>query len=315
MKHNLLIDISNVYWRCAHVAHMEGDKQYMTQIEIHSYWKHMCIQSILAVVNKEEWDKVIMCYDSRGYWRNKIYPAYKANRKTEKAKGRIDFETFILEINQLTIDLKDKFQSVYHLEVKEAEADDIAGVITKDLVSNGECVTIMTGDKDYKQLLKYPNVVIYDPRTKKNMTSLNIAKEMEVKYIMGDRGDNIFAIKPKTGEVRAKAMVESGKMHEMHVQYHENKQKLTEEEVDMVERYELNRQLISWEYIPMNIQNDIRKQFNEYQLTKFDQGKMLIWLNDNDLTILGQKFLKNQSLIFMNLYDNFKNKKLNSEFF
>lgn len=315
MKKNLAIDISNVYWRCAWVAHNEGDKQYMSQIEINSYWKHLTLQSILAIVNKEEWNKVIFCYDSRGYWRNKIYPAYKANRKGEKAASRIDFETFIIEINQFTEALKEQFTTVYHLEVKEAEADDVAGVIAKELSDAGESVTIMTGDKDYKQLLKYPNIEIYDPKTKKNMTSLNIAKEMEIKYVMGDKGDNIFAIKPKTAKVRATYLVESGKIHEMHVQYHEDKSKLTEEEVSMVERYELNRQLICWDYIPENIQNEISRMFKEYELKRFDQGKVLSWLNENDLTALTSRFLKNQSIIFINLYRNYERDKTNKEFF
>lgn len=315
MKKNLLIDISNVYWRCAYVAHVEGNKQYMIQPEIYSYWKHLTMKSILSIVNKESWDKVIFCYDARGYWRHKIYPAYKANRAKNRAKSPIDFETFVVEINQFTEGLKENFDSVYHIEVNDAEADDVAAVITEELSNNGEYVLIMTGDKDYKQLIKHKNVEVFDPITKKKMTSLNINTEMEIKYVMGDRGDNIFAIKPKTGKVRAAALVESGEIHNLHNKYHTAPQTLTEEETEMVKKYELNRQLISFEYIPANIRGSILKAYNEYELKRFDQGKVLTWLNVNEMNELSSKFLSNQSIIFMTLYNNYKQSKINSEFF
>jgi 5'-3' exonuclease len=315
MKKNLLIDVSNVYWRCAHVAHIEGMKAFKITSEIYSYWKNLTLQSILAVVNKKDWDKVIFCYDARGYWRHKIYPAYKANRAKNRDKSVIDFETFVIEINKFTADLKEKFDTVYHIEVEESEADDIAAVITEDLSNKGEYVMVMTSDKDYKQLIKFPNVEIYDPMKKKNMTSLNIKTEMEIKFVMGDKGDNIFAIKPKTGKVRAAAIVESGEIHMLQAQYHIDKTKLTEEQLEMCRKYELNRQLISFEYIPIDIKNRILTKFNSYELKRFDQAKMLIWLSENDLHDLSSRFLSNQSVVFMKLYDNYKNKLTNEMFF
>ena len=95
--------------------------------------------------------KIIFARDCRRkeIWRNEIYPQYKQSRKVNNEVG----EFFIFAYNNLI----DKY---IYLENDKCEADDIIGVLTKNLYENNK-IYIITGDYDYLQLLYNDNVAKY----------------------------------------------------------------------------------------------------------------------------------------------------------
>jgi 5'-3' exonuclease len=302
MKQKLIIDSYNLFFRTIFIADSQGRRDYMSEIEIFSYWKHLTINSIMALVNKKDYDEVIMAYDNRKYWRHDIYPAYKANRKQGRTESSVNFENFMPELDQFITDLNEHFGVFKHLKVFNAEADDIAAVLAKKFSKEGDSVTIVTSDKDYNQLLKYKNVTIYNPIKRKNVNSMNPQKELKIKCVMGDRGDNIFAVKPLTGIKKATKMVEDGTIDDIMLEYYKDDNgTLTEEEKQIANKFKLNTELIDFDHIPAKVTNDILSSYNNFEYKKFDTGKTIIWMNNNGMFKLASEFLKSGSIALYKL--------------
>jgi len=321
MKKNLIIDFSNMYYRSLFAAASQnsGKKnrgsafdddfsdQFKTQDEIFDYWRHLITSTLIELVSKDEWDRVILAYDSRNYWRKDIYPEYKAHRKKFRDNNKkIDFEKFMPILNDYIEEIRLVFPSLYHLEVERAEADDIAAVLTEKFSNDGEYTELLTTDKDFNQLLKLPNVKIYNPIKKEYVECLNPEKELQIKCITGDSGDNIFGIRPKTGPVRAEALIKSGELHDCLLM---EESIMSEEQKSMVTNYKRNVQLIDFTYIPAAMKNTILSDFENYEINKFSQVDALHWCNKHNLKDLSTRFLTNASYPFMALYNKHKERK------
>jgi DNA polymerase-1 len=147
-------------------------------------------------------------YDSRGPGRRRqIYPQYKENR------GPIDPALAAQQepIKELVKDL-----GIFSLEMPGFEADDIIASLCRRLANQGLDVVIVSGDKDFYQLLS-DKVSMFDPSAKKKsaMTAEDFRLEyglepeafLEMQGLMGDASDNIPGI-PKIGIVTAKKLIQ-----------------------------------------------------------------------------------------------------------
>ena len=148
--------------------------------------------------------------------RKKMFPQYKANRSkldshtiiTRKESGlkaelRLDQQTKIKQITMLT-----KFLAstpVCQVYVKGTEADDIVAYIAKDKFGHNKNIrkVIVSGDKDFYQLLENPSIEIYEPQTRKIWTGQKVKNEIGIapnnfclaKALSGDASDNVPGIK------------------------------------------------------------------------------------------------------------------------
>ena len=298
MKKNLIIDFYNLAFRTIYTSMKQGKNEYMINSEIYNYFKHLSIQSIMAEVDKVDYDNVIIAYDNRsGYWRHQIYPAYKANRKVAREKSELDFQEFGPILDSFIKEFTELFPMFHHLQIPLAEADDIAAVLAKELSTNpslgkADYTKIITSDKDYIQLLKYEGVEIYNPITRKKRTCMNIDKDLKIKCVMGDRGDNIFAVKERTGIAKATKMVEEGTIDDIMLKFFQNPDNMIEEELTIARKMKLNTELISFEHIPLDLANEIKVKFHTYVHPKFDQGKLIKYCSQNEMAKLSTRFLK-----------------------
>ncbi len=320
MKKNLIIDFSNMAYRClftatasnkpkkgkASVFDDDFTSQFKTEDEIYDYWRHLVVASVQAYVSKSDYDRVIIAYDARHYWRKDIYPEYKGNRKKQRDDSIINFDNFLPILDQFILEFKAIFKSLYHIEIDNAEADDVAAVLTKHFSDSGESTELITTDKDFNQLLKLKNVSIFNPIKKEMVKCLNPEKELQIKCITGDRGDNIFAIKPKCGPATAEKLLRSGQLAEFVLMEESN---LSTEQNLMVKNYKRNIQLIDFEYIPTTIKKSIINGYNDYKLDRFSQVDVLHWCNKHNLKALSSQMLSNGSYPFMALYNKYNTRK------
>lgn len=153
--------------------------------------RHMVLNSLRAQVKKfrSEYGEVVLCCDSRNYWRKEYFPHYKACRKKARDKSDLDWNLIFKVLGELKQDLKEHFPYKV-VEVDNAEADDIIGTLTPRL-SNHEKVLIVSSDGDFKQLHKYKNVKQYNPMLAVFVKSANPTLELKEKIIRGDKGDGI----------------------------------------------------------------------------------------------------------------------------
>ena len=136
-----------------------------------------------------EFGKTVICCDGPNYWRKRMFPFYKAGRKAIRDNSSMDWPMIHTMLTKFRSELIEHFPyKVIHLE--GAEADDIIGVLAK-AISPHEPVLILSGDGDFKQLQKFPNVKQYSPITQKFLVSENPDMELKEKIMRGDRGDGI----------------------------------------------------------------------------------------------------------------------------
>jgi len=221
--------------------------------------RHVVLNTLRSHIKKfKEYGEVILCCDSRQYWRKQMFPHYKASRKESREKSDLDWNLIFKVLNKLKEDLKENFPYKV-IEVDLAEADDIIGTLVPRLSSH-EKVLILSSDADFKQLHKYNNVKQYNPMLGVYVKSPNPLKDLKEKVIRGDSGDGIpnifssddvFVIKKRQSPVSSKKLVDWLEQ--------DPKSCFTEE---VYRNYVRNDMLINFDHIPENIKSDI---VNEYE--------------------------------------------------
>ena len=128
--------------------------------------RHMILNSMRMYRTrfKEEYGELVLCYDSKHYWRRDFFPQYKCNRKKTREDSNHDWDAIFECLNEIKQELKDNFP-YKHLEVYGAEADDIIAALCLELEFDNGKTLILSGDKDYIQLQKNKNVSQYSPIT------------------------------------------------------------------------------------------------------------------------------------------------------
>jgi len=96
-------------------------------------------------------------HDSGLSFRHERYPAYKATREKLTEELQSDFDTGMERIGQIL--------DAYHipiLSLKGYEADDVIGTLARQATEQGLNVVIVSGDKDFQQLVR-PGVWLLNP--------------------------------------------------------------------------------------------------------------------------------------------------------
>ena len=155
-------------------------------------------RSIVRVVGriqrkfKGEFGQMVLCYDDKNYWRRQVFPFYKMNRKQERENSKYDWNQVFSVLNKIRDELRDNFP--FHvLQVDGAEADDIIASLVKRNNSQNypEPILILSADKDFIQLHKYPLVKQYDPIRNRWIQDSDPVKYLQEHIIRGDRSDGI----------------------------------------------------------------------------------------------------------------------------
>jgi 5'-3' exonuclease len=115
----------------------------------------------LRIIGCHPDDLIIMAIDSpKGSWRKQIDPAYKANRREQREKHDIDWNTTFALFKNFIEQLKISTPFCF-IEIDYLEADDI--ISTACRFFHDKEVIIVSSDSDYEQLTEYKNVKIFSP--------------------------------------------------------------------------------------------------------------------------------------------------------
>jgi len=154
--------------------------------------RHMILNTIRTYVKKfkeSHGPEVIIACDNRNYWRRKYFPNYKAGRKKARDASGHDWTSIFESLNKIRQELKDN--SPYKvLDIDGAEADDIIGVLVQKY-SATQKIMILSSDKDFAQLQRYPNVEQFSPILKKYIKEPFPLVQLKQLIIRGDKGDGI----------------------------------------------------------------------------------------------------------------------------
>ena len=154
--------------------------------------RHMILNSLrmYRMKFKEEYGELILCFDSRHYWRRDHFPNYKAGRKKSREDSNLYWDAIFSCLNDIKQELKDYFP-YKHLEGYGAEADDIIATLCLELEYDNGKTLILSGDKDFIQLHRFTNVSQYSPITKKFIKDIDPHQYLDEHILKGDSGDGV----------------------------------------------------------------------------------------------------------------------------
>jgi 5'-3' exonuclease len=162
--------------------------------------RHMVLNSLRSYRVKfgHEYGELVIACDNTNYWRRKVFPYYKANRKKNQEASELDWKSIFECLNKIRQELKDYFPYRV-IDIESAEADDIIGTLVKEFGAGAEEVMfgldekilILSGDKDFIQLHIHKNVKQYDPTRKKWVMHDDPDKYLDEHILKGDSGDGV----------------------------------------------------------------------------------------------------------------------------
>ena len=222
--------------------------------------RHMVLNSLRAhkVKFSAEYGEMVIACDDKNYWRKQVYPYYKANRKKEREASELDWNTLFESLNNIRQELKDYFPYKV-IQIEHAEADDIIAVLVKEYNHLGKLL-ILSGDKDFGQLQKYPNVTQYSPVLKKYISCTNPDLFLKEHILKGDSSDgipnflsedNVFVMGIRQSPVTSKKL--AGWILQEPEQFCNEA---------MLRNYKRNQRLIDLEFVPDEIKTQTLEQYN-----------------------------------------------------
>ena len=154
--------------------------------------RHMILNSLRMYRMKfcDEYGELVLCYDSKHYWRRDYYPEYKHSRKKGRQSSSNDWDAIFAVLNAIKAELKEFFPYKF-LEVYGAEADDIIAALAGELEFDNGKTLILSGDKDFIQLQKFRNVTQYSPITKKFVNGVDPYTYLDEHVLKGDSSDGV----------------------------------------------------------------------------------------------------------------------------
>ncbi len=255
-----------------------------------NFMRHMVLSSIKSYEKRfsAEYGELVLCYDSRKYWRREFFPYYKQNRKKDREKSGLDWNKIFECLNAIRDEIRDLFPYKV-IEVDGAEADDVIASLVKDQAHRNirlqnnmqppQKVLILSGDKDFQQLQRYNFVDQFNPVQKKFVECLDPKKYLLEHIIKGDRGDGIpnylsdddTFVAGKRQRPLSKVKIE--RWLEM----------APEQFCDDIttQNYERNQKLIDFDCIPAQVNADI---LNTFETTEPPgRGQMYVYFGRHEL--------------------------------
>jgi 5'-3' exonuclease len=196
------LNMRNLFIALGQAKPRKKDGLFVTE-EFIQYHKSLLFNSLQFIKNKFK-NEIILATDGQNNWRKNFYTDYKANRTKAKEDNDVNFEEFFEATEEILKAIKAYFPFQV-LEVNEAEADDIAGVISI-LHGNDIDITLVTSDHDWLQAQAHNDITIWDPIKKENRYLSDFEKEIIetdfgpmsrftiIHALIGDKGDNVPTI-------------------------------------------------------------------------------------------------------------------------
>jgi len=201
----ILLDYSRIV-----IANVMMNKRAMSE----DFVRHAVLNTIRMYHHKftKEYGELVVCCDAPDNWRRDAFKYYKAQRKTTRDKSDFDWTELFRLLHKIREEISENFpyKVVY---IDKAEADDIIATIVmkreqkakklwqennnesvtgiEELFVEQEPVLILSSDKDFVQLQKYPNVDQYSPLTKKFLNTDNPDNFLREHILRGDTSDGV----------------------------------------------------------------------------------------------------------------------------
>ena len=193
----LVIDGSSLFFRAFYALPLLKTKRGMYTNAVYGF-----VSMMENAIERIDPGYVLVCFDQKGRnFRHALYDAYKGTR--QKTPSELDQQWPYLM----------KILEKMHIKTADSpdyEADDLAGTVAKMGKSAGKSVYLLTGDRDYYQLVEEDIFVLMTKKGISEMEVFDVARIgeeygltpeqlIDLKGLMGDSSDNIPGV-PGIGE-------------------------------------------------------------------------------------------------------------------
>ena len=220
--------------------------------------RHMVLNTYRMYRNKfkDKYGELVIANDSKNCWRKDVFPFYKANRRKQQDASKFDWDVIFNALNIIRDEVKEVFP-FKNITVDRAEADDIIGVLVK-YYHQTEPIVIISNDKDFQQLQRYPNVRQYSPLKKSFLTCDNPERFLVEHIIKGDSSDGIPNILSEDDvfmcEDKRQAPCGKKKMEQIFSEM---------EEWTTSRNYDRNNRMINLNMVPTYIEEEVISEFQK----------------------------------------------------
>ncbi len=204
----LIVDTSNILFRVAAAHgkyHAVGTPEDQAGLAM-----HMALNTLKSFYKKIQPDQVALAFEGTNNWRKEYTKSercvskqiYKANRVRDDSM--VPFFELIRSFEQLARE----HTSLVCISHPRLEGDDVIAGYAQRFSEAGDEVVILSGDKDFIQLLRLPGVSIVNPDDGKPRGLDKNGKKIDPNYFIfekcfrGDPGDNVFSAYPRLRETK-----------------------------------------------------------------------------------------------------------------
>jgi len=285
-----LIDGSAYVYRAYHaIRHLANSKGLPTNAAFGF------TRMLIKLIEDRSPEYVVMFFDAKGpTFRHEIYRDYKANRPPMPE----DLTIQIPYIREIT-----RGFNIPVVEMQGFEADDLIGTFRYQAEKAGFSVVMVTGDKDFIQLVT-DKAIIWDPMKEKT-TDMKIVRDVfgiepkqmiDVMALAGDASDNIPGV-PGIGSKTALSLIKTfGSIEGLYEHVHAiTKKKQRENLVQHKEQALLSKRLVK---IDINVPLSFNPE--EFRFKEPDNAKLSILFKDLEFKELQQAFPKQSDLSHKN---------------
>jgi len=246
---------------------------------------------LIKLIEDRSPEYVVMFFDAKGpTFRHKIYKDYKANRPPMPE----DLSVQIPHIKKITQGFK-----IPVIEMQGFEADDLIGTFRLKAEEAGFSVVMVTGDKDFVQLVT-DKAIIWDPMKEKTIDMKTVRESfgveptqmIDVMGLSGDTSDNIPGV-PGIGPKTALALIKTfGSMDHLYEQLDKiTKKKQHQNLVQYKAQAFLSRELVK-----INTQVPIAFTPQDFKLEEPDNASLSSLFKMLEFTQLQKAFPKKADL-------------------
>lgn len=255
--------------------------------------RHMVLNTLRSYRSRfgKKHGELVLCHDSRDPWRRDIFPLYKANRIKQReaslaavtGKEGIDWGDLLDSLNKIRDELASFFPYM-NLSVPRAEADDIIAVVCEEC--HDAPVLIISSDKDFQQLQKYPNVSQWSPSLKEIVKCKDPLRFLKEHVMRGDSGDGVPNFLSADDSIITEGKRQkpiSSKKVETWLDLEDPADFCNELQLCYLDR---NRQMVDFAFIPKQIHIQVMENFRREIERPTDRSKIFPYMVKNRLTQL-----------------------------
>ncbi|MCC6276370.1 MAG: DNA polymerase I [Oligoflexia bacterium] len=270
MKRIYLVDVSSLFFRAFYAIRSLNNSAGLPTNALYGF-----LASIVKLLKEHQPYGIAFCFDRpEPGFREELYEDYKANRDEAPDDLQKQFPYLPRLADALNIP---KF------EVPGFEADDVIGTLAEQCHAHGYEVIIVSGDKDFGQLVKH-GVKIYDPSKDLYTDPLGVEAKLGVKpnqvidylALVGDSSDNVPGIAGIGPKGAQKLLQEFGSLDEIYksidkVANPKLKQKLIEQK---------DKAYLSQKLVTIRLDAPIKATAEDLKIRPVDRAKLVPLLEE-----------------------------------